>query len=859
MDLSLLNDAQREAVTCIDSPSLVIAGAGSGKTRVLTYKIAYLLEQDYKPWNILALTFTNKAAREMQTRIGKLVDQKLANALWMGTFHSVFSRILRIECGVLGFTSNFTIYDASDSKSLVKTILREMQLDDKTYKPSTVCNRISEAKNRLIFPNQYLKSPGLMEHDASQRMPAIGEIYLRYMQRCRLSDAMDFDDLLLYTYYLFETYPEVLQKYQDRFEYVLVDEYQDTNFAQHRIVWQLTQHRQRVCVVGDDAQSIYSFRGANIDNILNFQKNYTGTRLFKLERNYRSTQNIVRAANSLIEHNRGQIRKEAYSENNEGRRIQLFNVQSDYEESIVVSHKVQALHGRDHIPYNDIAILYRTNSQSRSLEESLRKLSIPYRIYGGLSFYQRKEIKDVIAYLRLVLNPRDEEALKRIINYPARGIGDTTLQKVLGCAVENATSPWQVLMSPDTMNLAVNKGTLSKLEKFTSLIQSFHALTESTDAYTLAKRICNEAGVSADINKGREPEDISRQENLQELMDGIASFVEQANEEGNSVLLRDYLQQVSLLSDLDSDNSDEGDKTDEKVTLMTIHSAKGLEFRVVFVVGLEEELFPNRMALDEGQRGLEEERRLMYVAMTRAEEQLYLSSAKSRFRFGKTELSNPSRFLKEIDEQYINTGYGEGDRASASSSRSNDFLFGSSRSDNPFASSRSGNSFGSSRSESPFASSRSDNPFGSSRSERPFGSTNSGNPFGQGASGRSSSQTGTGNSASSNASSGISTSNLPPSVWGKTLRSVTSVSRGQSNNPASSNGNGGNVASPASDNSCGNNGSLCVGNVINHSRFGRGTIVLVEGTGLDAKATVDFDNVGRKILLLRFAKFTIEG
>lgn len=816
MDLSLLNDAQRAAVMCIDSPSLVIAGAGSGKTRVLTYKISYLLEQGYKPWNILALTFTNKAAREMQQRIAKQVEGDQASALWMGTFHSIFSRILRIESAVLGFTSDFTIYDAADSKSLVKTIIRELNLDEKVYKPSTICNRISEAKNRLIFPDQYRMSADAAKRDDQQRIPATGEIYLRYMQRCRLSNAMDFDDLLLYTFYLFEKFPDILAKYEERFHFVLVDEYQDTNYAQHRIVWQLTQHRQRVCVVGDDAQSIYSFRGANIDNILHFQEMYQGAQLFKLERNYRSTQTIVNAANSLIAYNRGQIRKESYSEKCEGQRIYLYNVQSDYEESIVVSQRIQTLHQRDHIPYSDIAILYRTNSQSRSLEEALRKLGQPYHIYGGLSFYQRKEIKDVIAYLRLTLNPRDEEAMKRIINYPTRGIGDTTLQKILACAGQNGVSPWQVILSPESMKLDVNKGTVTKLNKFSDLIMGFHSLVETTDAYNLARKIVMETGVAADINKGKDPDDVSRQENLQELLDGIASFVEERREQGESVLLGDYLQEVSLLSDLDSDDTPDGVPSSEdsgKLTLMTIHSAKGLEFRVVFVVGLEEELFPNKMAMEEGIRGLEEERRLMYVAMTRAEEQLYLSTARSRFRFGKTELSNPSRFLKEIDACYINTG--------ASSSNKNDST----------------------------TSRRS--PFGSTS---PF-STRPSSPFSSSSSHSSSSTAASSHSSSSTAASSSSNSHIPPSVRGKILRRVASIPKPVDSSPnptaVSSAGNGSTAPSSST--------GLHAGCIVEHSRFGRGKVFSVEGTGLDTKAVVDFDNVGRKQLLLRFAQIKVIG
>lgn len=796
MLLDDLNEAQRAAVECIDKPSLVIAGAGSGKTRVLTYKIAYLLEQGMQPWNILALTFTNKAAREMQQRIAKQVNSDLARNLWMGTFHSIFSRILRVESQYIGFTSNFTIYDAADQKSLIRTIMREMQLDEKQYKPGTVCNRISEAKNRLLFPNQYLNDAQARQRDTESRMPAVGQIYLRYMQRCRLADAMDFDDLLLYTFYLFDKNPEVCLKYQERFHFVLVDEYQDTNYAQHRIVWQLTEKRQRVCVVGDDAQSIYSFRGANIDNILHFQELYKDARLFKLERNYRSTQNIVKAANSLIAYNRGQIQKDVYSEKIEGQPIRLYNVASDYEEAIIVASRIANLHGKDHIPYSDIAILYRTNSQSRSLEEALRKQALPYRIYGGLSFYQRKEIKDVIAYLRLSLNPRDEEALKRIINYPTRGIGDTTLTKILMTASAANVSPWQVLIDPNGFQLNVNSGTISKLNHFAELIMSFHALAETTDAFNLARKIILDSGIAADINKGTDPDDVTRQENLQELIDGIAAFVQEQTEAGESALLTDYLQQVSLLSDLDEDdgqntaNNNNSTNADDKVTLMTIHSAKGLEFRVVFVVGLEEELFPNQMALQEGTRGLEEERRLMYVAMTRAEEQLYLTSAKSRFRFGKTETSQPSRFLREIDKRFISTGPSSFSSSNASSSFSSSNTFRTSRVTN-------------------------DNPFGSSglfdRVRTTPHSTQQKVPT-------------TGNFVK-----------ISGRAYDAGVKPMTSQSSSSSSSVP----------------------SLKAGNVVEHSRFGRGIVEAVEGNGIDAKATVRFENVGTKQLLLRFAKITV--
>ncbi len=781
--LNDLNESQRLAVECIDSPSLVIAGAGSGKTRVLTYKIAYLLSKGLKPWNILALTFTNKAAAEMQQRIARQVGSDLASGLWMGTFHSIFSRILRIECQSIGFTSDFTIYDATDQKSLIRSLIRENSLDDKVYKPGMVANFISQAKNHLITPQQYANDISIRERDQAARVPLVAQIYQQYVQRCRLSNAMDFDDLLLYTYYLFFNNPEIAQKYEQRFEFVLVDEYQDTNYAQHRIVWLLTQHRQRVCVVGDDAQSIYSFRGANIENILTFQEQYQGAQLFKLEQNYRSTQNIVAAANSLIHHNQGQIHKDVYSRKAEGQLINVFTAQSDFEEAYLVSRTIKVLHHRDHIAYSDIAVLYRTNAQSRSLEEALRKDGMPYRIYGGLSFYQRKEIKDVIAYLRLAVNPHDEEALKRVINYPARGIGDTSLSKILQCATSHSVSPWRVIADPVGFQLNVNKGMITKLTTFAQMIDGFAQAAPTQNASDLAFRIVRETELAKDINKGHDPDDISRQENLQELMDGISAFVETKQEEGQPCLLTDYLQEVSLLSDIDEDKVTDDD---QKITLMTIHSAKGLEFRVVFVVGLEEELFPNQMAIQEGAKGIEEERRLMYVAMTRAEEQLILTSARSRFRFGQTEMSHPSRFLKEIDARYLKTV-----RSTPST-------------DAP---------------SSPFQ----------RRGTRLFDDDTTPLPAKQ----------------------------FPRTVWGKTLRRVspssTPVAPASTPTPSVSSSS----PSPSPSSSPTSVPGLAVGKHVEHSRFGRGEVLKLEGTGLDAKAEVRFDNVGTKQLLLRFAKITV--
>ena len=646
--LEELNDSQREAVLYNEGPSLVIAGAGSGKTRVLTYKIAYLMEQGYEPWSILALTFTNKAAREMKERIARQVGER-ARYLWMGTFHSIFSRILRVEAEAIGFTSNFTIYDASDSKSLIKSIIKEMQLDDKTYKPGSVQGRISNAKNHLILPDAYASDASIQQADMEAKMPAIRDIYRRYWERCRQSNAMDFDDLLVHTFFLFKDHPDIRLKYASQFRYVLVDEYQDTNYAQHCIVLQLTRENQKVCVVGDDAQSIYSFRGANIENILKFTQVYKGAKLFKLEQNYRSTQTIVSAANSLIAKNSEQIRKEVFSENSQGEAIGVFQAYSDVEEGEIVANKIVQLRNREHCSCDDFAILYRTNAQSRIFEEALRKRTIPYKIYGGLSFYQRKEIKDVIAYFRLAVNPNDEEAFKRVLNYPARGIGDTTLGKIVATASMYGVSLWAVLCQPLTFGLNINKGTHTKLQGFRDLIEGFMTDAREKDAYEVGRTIVMQSGIMNDVSQDRTPENLSRQENLEELVNGMHDFCATREEEGNEhVSLTDYLAEVSLLTDQDSDKEEEG----AKVTLMTIHSAKGLEFKNVFVVGLEENLFPSSMCGD-SQRALEEERRLFYVAITRAEERCYLSYAKNRFKYGKSEFCTPSRFLKDIDLRYL--------------------------------------------------------------------------------------------------------------------------------------------------------------------------------------------------------------
>ncbi len=651
--LNDLNDAQRAAVEYIDGPSLVIAGAGSGKTRVLTYKIAYLLSQGMKPWSIMALTFTNKAAREMKERIGKLVGDDLAQHLYMGTFHSIFSRILRAEAEHIGFNNNFTIYDESDSRSLLKAIIKEMGLDDKAYKPAAVHARISMAKNNLVTAEAYDSDPAILEQNKRAKMPAIGKIYVAYVQRCRQANAMDFDDLLMLTFQLFRDHEEIRQKYAGRFDYILVDEYQDTNHVQMSIVMQLCKEKLRVCAVGDDSQSIYSFRGANIDNILNYQKQLPGTQLFKLEQNYRSTQTIVEAANSLIHHNRNQIQKEVFSKNDKGEKIQYKPAYSDKEEALIVAKNILRIKRQDDCGYDQFAILYRTNAQSRSFEEEFRKQGIPYRIYGGLSFYQRKEIKDIIAYFRLVANPDDEEAFKRIINYPARGIGATTVMKIADCAHQNQVSFWEVIGNIEHYGLNVNKGTQTKLENFRLLISSFIDRSHTLDVYELGDAIIRESRISEDIMSGKNADDLARQENLEEFLSGMQTFVAGRQEEGrmDEAYLTDYLQDVALLTDADS----EGEKDEPRVSLMTVHAAKGLEFATVFVVGLEENIFPSPLAAV-SVRELEEERRLLYVAITRAEKHCILTNAKNRFRYGKMEFDNPSRFIDEIDASLIEGG-----------------------------------------------------------------------------------------------------------------------------------------------------------------------------------------------------------
>jgi DNA helicase-2/ATP-dependent DNA helicase PcrA len=648
--LDQLNDNQREAVSYNDGPSLVIAGAGSGKTRVLTYKIAYLLLSGYHPSSILALTFTNKAAREMKRRVADLVGTDKAKWLWMGTFHSIFSRMLRSEAGRIGFTSQFTVYDSSDSRNVLKSIIKEMQLDDKVYKPGMIQSRISFAKNNLITASAYESNGDLLKSDAGGRIPLFSTIYTTYAKQCHQANAMDFDDMLLYTNILLRDFPDVLEGYRQRFQFILVDEYQDTNLAQHIIVKRLAEIHQHIAVVGDDAQSIYSFRGANIDNILQFKSHFPDSKLFKLEQNYRSTQNIVAAANSLIKKNKGQIQKNVFSEKDKGVPIQLLTAMTDTEEGYNVAKEISDLYYQEHHPYSEFAILYRTNAQSRNFEEALRKRNIPYRIYGGLSFYQRKEIRDVLAYFRFIVNPLDGEALKRCINYPTRGIGETTISRVIECANHNQVSLWSVIGDPVFFQLPVNRPTATKLINFHAMIHALADEMTTLDAYEMAVKIVKTVGISADMTEDLSAENISRRENVQELVSGIHTFCEQKVNEGEmKISLADFLSEVSLLSDQDMDTED---ADDDKLTLMTIHAAKGLEFRNVFIVGMEEELFPSGYVSSE--RELEEERRLFYVALTRAEERCYISYARSRFRNGQLNFTNPSRFLSDIDPSLIN-------------------------------------------------------------------------------------------------------------------------------------------------------------------------------------------------------------
>ena len=835
--LNDLNEAQRAAVEYIDGPSLVIAGAGSGKTRVLTYKIAYLLSQGMKPWSIMALTFTNKAAREMKERIGKLVGNDLAQHLYMGTFHSIFSRILRAEAEHIGFNNNFTIYDESDSRSLIKAIVKEMGLDDKKYKPAAVHAKISMAKNNLMSAAAYDSDAAIFEQNKRAQMPEVGKIFVAYVQRCKQANAMDFDDLLTLTYQLFREHEDIRHKYAARFDYVLVDEYQDTNHVQMSIVMQLCQEKLRVCAVGDDSQSIYSFRGANIDNILNYQRQFQGTRLFKLEQNYRSTQTIVEAANSLIKHNRNQIPKDVFSENAKGEKIQYKPAYSDKEEAAIVAKDVKRIRREDGCQYSDFAILYRTNAQSRSFEEEFRKQGIPYRIYGGLSFYQRKEIKDIIAYFRLVANPDDEEAIKRIINYPARGIGATTVLKIADCAHQNQVSFWEVIGAPERYGLAVNKGTMNKLETFRLLISSFIERAQTTDVYELGDAIIKESGISQDIMSGKDADDLARQENLEEFLSGMSAFVEERREEGrfDELFLQDYLQDVALLTDADSD----GDKDEPRVSLMTVHAAKGLEFPTVFVVGLEENIFPSPLSAA-SLRELEEERRLLYVAITRAEKHCILTNAKNRWRYGKMEFDNPSRFIDEIDGKLIDSQ----DEAGGS-------LFGSradSMSDQPEWARAQRSRRPWEDAEQPRYSSRYQNskPVASQFVADPKPSLFDDEPETSRTSGRS----------SVSGRSSLSEGNF------KSVRALNAAKRymeTHSSHPASR-GTGSSAASVSSSAASSAGSSSCglqEGMKIEHQRFGRGTVLKIEGTGENTKATVEFVHSGTKQLLLKYAKFTV--
>lgn len=795
--LNDLNEAQRQAVEYIDGPSLVIAGAGSGKTRVLTYKIAYLLEMGLKPWNIMALTFTNKAAREMRERIDRLMGGDLAAHLYMGTFHSIFSRILRAEASHLGFNNNFTIYDETDSRSLLKAIVKEMGLDDKIYKPAAVHHKISMAKNQLMGPNEYTANGELLQRDLREKMPEVGKIFAAYVQRCKQANAMDFDDLLTLTFQLFRDHEDIRRKYADRFDFILVDEYQDTNQVQMNIVMQLCKEKQRVCAVGDDSQSIYSFRGANIDNILNFRRHFDDAKLFKLEQNYRSTQTIVNAANSLIKHNRNQIPKDVYSENAEGEKLLYQPAYSDKEEALIVSKDIKRFKRMDDCEYSDFAILYRTNAQSRSFEEEFRKQGIPYRIYGGLSFYQRKEIKDIIAYFRLVANPDDEEAIKRIINYPARGIGATTVAKVAACAHENQVSIWEVIGEAAHYGLNVNKGTLTKLENFRLLISSFIDRSHTLDVYALGDAIIKEARISEDIMQGKDADDLARQENLEEFLSGMQTFVAERQEEGrmDETFLSDFLQDVALLTDADSD----GEKDEPRVSLMTVHAAKGLEFATVFVVGLEENIFPSPIAATTV-RELEEERRLLYVAITRAEKHCILTNAQNRFRYGKMEFDNPSRFIEEIDPELIE---GEG-----MNSRSSFGGFGRR------------SSYGSDRSSGR-------GPYGSD------GGYGGRMPW-----------------DSKSVSSQFKADPKPSYTSPKPKPTASVASSSSSLKPAS-------AASSSSSLKPASSSSLREGCKIEHQRFGVGEVLKLEGSGENAKATVAFTHAGTKQLLLKFAKYTI--
>ena len=800
-----LNDSQRAAVEYCDGPSLVIAGAGSGKTRVLTYKVAYLLEKGIMPWNILALTFTNKAANEMRQRINAIAGDNRAQYIRMGTFHSVFSRILRVEAERIGYSQNFTIYDDADQKSLIKAIIKELGLNDKVYKPSTVASRINMAKNNIITPDDYANDRAIMTRDFETHMPDVAKVYKAYSERCRMANAMDFDDLLTNTYLLLQENPDVLEKYATAFEYILVDEYQDTNAVQQKIVALLASRHNRICAVGDDAQSIYAFRGANIDNMLGFETAFKGTKVFKLEQNYRSTKRIVAAANSLIRHNMRQIKKDVFSENDEGEKLLLNMAYSDKEEaSIVCSEKKRTMKNQG-CDYHECALLYRTNAQSRSFEEALRKSSMPYKIYGGLSFYQRKEIKDVIAYFRLVANPDDEEALKRVINYPARGIGNTTMQKITAAAATAGTSLWSVINAPQHSGLNLGAATLKKTEAFRQLIASFIERIQTDDAYSLGYDIIKESGIAAELYADKEPESIARQENLEEFLNSLQDFVESRKddaEQQRNILITDFLQEVSLLTDLESSEDD----TQKKVNLMTIHSAKGLEFPHVFIVGLEENIFPSPMALN-SQRELEEERRLLYVAITRAEKSCTLSCARNRYRYGKMEFDTPSRFIRDIDRSLLLV---------------NDMTNGTGFTSSPASS---------------YGAKRPSAPYGESRSAF-FGRRQAVNTY-------------------SKRENGSSTTNGAPNSFGKYKRISSGNATSAYGSPYANTSQTTQNNAPALSQVTTPGGELREGALVEHSRFGLGTIERIEGTGENCKATVRFNNLGTKQLLVKFARLKV--
>lgn len=809
-----LNDSQRAAVEYCDGPSLVIAGAGSGKTRVLTYKVAYLMMRGMKPWNILALTFTNKAANEMKERINTIVGGNQARYIYMGTFHSIFSRILRSEARQLGYESNFTIYDDSDSKSLIKTLIKEFGLNDKVYKPSVVASRISMAKNHLILPSDYALDGNLQARDFQSHMPDMSKLYAAYCERCKLANAMDFDDLLVNIYILFNEHKEILEKYSSNFEYILVDEYQDTNAVQQKIVSQLATVHKRVCAVGDDAQSIYAFRGANIDNMLGFEKEFEGSRVFKLEQNYRSTQRIVEAANSLIVHNQWQIRKDVYSRNSEGEKIKLKMAYSDKEEAVIVCKDIRRMMKDEGGDYSDFAILYRTNAQSRTFEEALRKEGMPYKIYGGLSFYQRKEIKDVIAYFRLVANPNDEEALKRIINYPKRSIGQTTVSKIIETATANGVSLWSVISSPARSGLRLGKKALDSLEAFRSLMMGFMERIAMEDAYTLGYDIIKQSGIAADLYADKEPESVARQENLEEFLNGMQDFVEGRKEDADlsrNVYLTDFLQEVSLLTDLESDE----DADQKKVNLMTIHSAKGLEFPNVFIVGLEENIFPSPMSCN-SQRELEEERRLLYVAITRAEKNCVLTCARNRYRYGKMEFDTPSRFIKDISPSLLQVSDFTNDSSQGSMQRQSYGGYGSGRPE--WGRGGYGSRYQNSK---PVAS-----QFMADPKPREASHIDDTYHFRKG---DYKEVLGIGRPSSGAASRTVPASGSPSRV----------------------------VPTSAPMQSVSSTGGISVGSVVEHSRFGMGTVLRLEGSGENSKATVEFKNVGVKQLLMKFARLKV--